>query len=271
MAALAKEVVLVTGGKSQLIISFLLNHHTDRHAANSGIGFELARQLLSKGTYHVLLGARSPQRGTDAVKDLQSRNLPGSIEFLQLDLSDDSTIASATTHITTSHGHLDILINNAAIASYTQVDRAAFRSAFDTNATGPYLLSKALISLLQKSANPRIINISSGAGSIGRRLTPESPMYKIQAEPYRASKVAMNMLTTCLHVEFGLNYGGGGKGVKVFAYDPGFTVSNLSEANKKENGARNVKDSVDSLMDVVEGKRDGEVGSFIHNTGEYPW
>jgi NAD(P)-dependent dehydrogenase (short-subunit alcohol dehydrogenase family) len=271
MTGLAKEIVLVSGGRSHLCAAFLTNHHTDLHTANSGIGFELARQLLSKGTYHVLLGARSPQRGTDALKDLQSRNLPGSIEFLHLDLSDDSTIANATTHIATSYGHLDILINNAAIASFTQADRAAFRSSFDTNATGPYLLSKSLISLLKKSPNPRIINVSSGAGSIGRRLTPESPMYKIQAEPYRASKVAMNMLTTCLHVEYGLNYGEGGKGVKVFAYDPGFTVSNLSEANKKENGARSAEDSVRSLMDVVEGKRDGEVGRFIHNTGEYPW
>ena len=219
----------------------------------------------------MLLGARSPQRGTDALKDLQSCNLPGSIEFLHLDLADDSIIANATSHITTSHGHLDILINNAAIASYTQVDRAAFRSSFDTNATGPYLLSKSLITLLQKSANPRIINVSSGAGSIGRRLTPESPMYKIQAEPYRASKVAMNMLTTCLHVEHGLKYGEGGKGVKVFAYDPGFTVSNLSQANTKENGARSAEDTVKSLLELVEGKRDGEVGRFIHNSGEYPW
>jgi NAD(P)-dependent dehydrogenase (short-subunit alcohol dehydrogenase family) len=244
---------------------------TDPRTANSGIGFELARQLLSKGTYHVLLSARSPQRGTSALSTLQSHNHPGTIEFLPLDLCSDNAIAAAATHITTHHGRLDVLINNAAIASFTQADRSAFRDSFDTNAIGPYLLSKALIGLLQKSTNPRIINVSSGAGSIGRRLTPASPMYKIQAEPYRASKVAMNMLTTCLHVEYGLNYGEGGKGVKVFAYDPGFTVSNLSAANKKEHGARSAEESVKSLMDVVEGKRDEEVGRFIHNTGEYPW
>ncbi|KAF1928337.1 NAD(P)-binding protein [Didymella exigua CBS 183.55] len=252
MAALAKEIVLVTG-------------------ANSGIGFELARQLLAKGTYHVLLSVRSTQRGTDALKDLESRNLPGSIEFLPLDLQDDATIAQAATYVTTTHGHLDILVNNAATASFASADRAAFKDSFDTNATGPYLLSKALIDLLQKSQNPRIINVSSGAGSIGRRLTPASPMYKIQAEPYRTSKVAMNMLTMCLHVEYGLNYGDDGKGVKVFAHDPGFTVSNLSAANTKEQGARAAEESVKSLMDVVEGKRDDRVGRFIHNSGEYPW
>lgn len=220
----------------------------------------------------MLLSARSIQRGTAALETLQTQNLPGSIEFLHLDLQDDSTIAHAATTITNTHGKLDILVNNAAIAPFSATDRQSFRDAFDINATGPYLLTKALITLLRKSSNPRIINVSSGAGSIGRRLTPESPMYKIQAEPYRASKVAMNMLMTCQYVEYGLNYGDeSGKGMKVFAYDPGFTVSNLSEANKEENGARSAEETVRSLMDVVEGKRDEEVGRFIHNTGEYSW
>lgn len=250
--------------------------HTNRIPANSGIGFELAHQLLSKGTYHILLGARSQQRGTAALKDLQSRNLPGSIEFIHLDLQDDAHIAHTTALISQKHGRLDVLINNAAIASFKDADRQSFRDAFDTNATGPYLLTKSLIHLLRKSSNPRIINVSSGAGSIGRRLNPESPMYKIQAEPYRASKVAMNMLVCCQFVEYGLGVKQqGGEEVqgrvKVFAYDPGFTVSNLSEANKKEHGARSAEETVGSLMDVVEGKRDGDVGKFIHNTGEYPW
>lgn len=152
------------------------------------------------------------------------------------------------------------------------VDRQSFRDAFDINTTGPYLLTKALVHLLRKSEKPRIINVSSGAGSIGRRLFTESPMYKIQAEPYRASKVALNMLMACQHVEYGLNYGDSSKrGMKVFAYDPGFTVSNLGEANTKENGARSAEETVFSLMDVIEGKRDDDVGKFIHNTGEYPW
>lgn len=109
-------------------------------------------------------------------------------------------------------------------------------------------------------------------------------MYGIQAEAYRASKAALNMLSSCLWVEAGLGFGppgkkeeeGGdaavaGKRVKVFAYDPGFTVSNLSEANREEHGARSAEESVKSLVDVILGKRDGDVGAFIHNTGGYPW
>jgi hypothetical protein len=109
-------------------------------------------------------------------------------------------------------------------------------------------------------------------------------MYKIQAIPYRASKIAFNMITACLHVEYGLGVkqtdgdkddgeaeGADKRTMKVFAYDPGFTASNLSPHNKTENGARTAEDTVKSIMDVVDGKRDGEVGRFIHNSGEYPW
>lgn len=100
-------------------------------------------------------------------------------------------------------------------------------------------------------------------------------MYKIQGVPYRASKTALNMITTCLYVEHGLGFKAPeeaqGKRIKVWAYDPGFTVSNLGEYNKKEYGARSAEETVVSIMEVVDGKRDGEQGRFIHNTGEYPW
>jgi NAD(P)-dependent dehydrogenase (short-subunit alcohol dehydrogenase family) len=240
---------------------------------------------VARGSYHVYLGARSAQRGNAALEDLQSRKLPGSVEFLPLDVQSDDHIANAASHITKAHGKLDILVNNAAVALMSEgTERERLRNSFDINATGPYLLTKALIPLLRKSSNPRIINISSGAGSIGRRLFNESPMYKIQAVPYRASKLAFNMISTCLHVEYGLGVeqvdgdktedvpqGTEKRNMKVFTYDPGFTVSNLGPHNKAEFGARTAEDTVKSIMDVVDGKRDGEVGKFIHNSGEYPW
>ncbi|KAF2826887.1 NAD(P)-binding protein [Ophiobolus disseminans] len=263
MANIAKEIVLVTG-------------------ANSGIGFEIAHQFLARGSYHVLLSARSSQKGNAALQDLQSRKLPGSIEFLPLDVQSDDHIANAASHITKAHGKLDILVNNAAVAAISGgTERERLQQSFDINATGPYLLTKALIPLLRKASNPRIINISSGAGSLGRRLFPDSPMYKIQAVPYRASKAAFNMITSCLYVEYGLGIEqidgekregeGEKKLMKVFAYDPGFTISNLGPHNKAEFGARTAGDTVKSIMEVLDGKRDEEAGKFIHNSGEYPW
>jgi NAD(P)-dependent dehydrogenase (short-subunit alcohol dehydrogenase family) len=240
--------------------------------------------LLARGTYHVFLSARSSEKGNAALQDLQSRKLPGSIEFLPLDVQSDDHITTAASHITKLYGKLDILVNNAAVAMMSGgTERERLQNSFDINATGPYLLTKALIPLLRMSDNPRIINISSGTGSLGRRLFPESPMYKIQAIPYRASKVAFNMITACLYVEYGLGIeqidgekaeeaeGSKKKNMKVFAYDPGFTISNLGPHNKAEFGARTAEDTVKSIMDVVDGKRDEETGKFIHNSGEYPW
>ncbi|KAB2572097.1 Cytochrome P450 [Lasiodiplodia theobromae] len=249
MAATAKTLVLVTG-------------------ATSGIGFELAAQLMARSaSYHVLVGARSPEKGTAAVKDLQSRSLPGSAELLEIDVTKDDTIERAVTSVERAHGKLDILVNNAAVSAMQPPLRQQMRDAFDTNATGPAVLTTAFAELLRKStASPaRIVNISSGAGSIARRLDTSSPIYNVQAVQYRASKAALHMVTACQVYEFQ------SAGIKVFAYDPGFTQSNLGPHNKAEFGAKPASEAVMPLIDVLEGKRDDEAGKLLHNTGVYPW
>ena len=235
-------------------------------SANGGIGFELAAQLIAKESYHVLLGSRSPEKGNAALKELQSRNLPGSIELIVIDVTDDESIEQAAAAVLNSLGKLDILVNNAAIAIPSPPLRNGLQEAFNTNATGPAIVVNAFASLLKKStATPRIINVSSGVGSIGRRLDPSSPSYKMQALEYRASKSALNMITACQWVEYGP------QGFKVFAFCPGFAVSNLSHMNKLESGAKPTDEAVRPLVDIIEGKRDGEAGKFLNATGLYPW
>lgn len=220
----------------------------------------------AKPTYHVLLGSRSPDKGNAAVADLQSRNLPGSVQMLPIDVTNDETIEHAASTVSADHGHLDILVNNAGIVALEPPLREQMRLAFDTNATGPAIIAIAFAPLLQKSTSgPRIINISSGVGSIARRLDESSPMYRFQGYQYRASKTALSMVTACQHVEYAP------LGIKVFAYDPGFTVSNLGPPNQEGGGARRVEESVGPLVDVLEGGRDGDVGGFLHNSGVYPW
>ncbi|KAB2569019.1 Short-chain dehydrogenase/reductase tropE [Lasiodiplodia theobromae] len=275
MAAPAKRIVLITG-------------------ATSGIGLELAAQLLARThptTYHVLLGARNPTKGATVLSTIQSRIPPdapggGTAEVLHLDVTSDTTITAAAAHVRRAHGRLDILVNNAGTAAIDGHDdtstpaglRAQLRESFDVNATGPAVVTAAFADLLlspqqESDSSPppprRIVNISSGAGSITRRLDPSSPIYALQATQYRASKAALNMVTACQHVEFGA----GAKGVKVHAYDPGFTVSNLGPPNRAENsGARPAAESVAPLVELLEGSRDGgEEGLFLHNTGAYPW
>lgn len=188
--------------------------------------------------------------------------------MLHLDVTEDSTIEKAAEVVQQSHGHLDILVNNAAVAAMTQPSlREQMRVAFDTNATGPAVVTSIFGPLLRKSTDVlrRIVNITSGAGSIERRLDPSSPIYKVQQVQYRASKTALNMVTACQLVEYEPF------GVKVFLYDPGFTQSSLGPHNTAENGARAVAESVRPLVDVLEGKRDNETGRILHNTGVFPW
>ena len=231
---------------------------TNPPQANGGIGFELVNQLMAKGTYHVLLGSRSVDKGNAAIKDLQFRNPSGSVELVELDVTKDDHIERAAKSVEQNHGKLDILVNNAAIVPSDPPLRKQMQDSFNTNVTGPTVLTAAFAHLLQRSTteSPRIINVSSGAGSIARVQDPSSPMYKFKAEQYRASKAALNMVTAVQSVEFG-------PGIKVFAYCPGFTVSNLSGMNTAENGARETRESVLPLMDVLEGKRDDEAGGFL--------
>jgi len=207
-------------------------------------------------------------KGSTALHTLQSQNHPGTVEFVHLDVTDDATITSAFSHVQKNHGRLDMLVNNAAISSGTGDLREQLRAAFDTNATGPAVLASTFLPLLQESTHPgrRVVNISSGAGSISRRLDASSALYKMKGGwQYRASKAALNMVNACMQVEYGEI------GIKVLAFDPGFTQSNLSEHNTKENGAREAKDSVRPLVELIEGKRDEEIGMLLHNSGAYGW
>ena len=213
------------------------------------------------------MGARSAKKGEEALRELHARGLPGSVEMLLLDVTKDDTIDSAAEKVKQDYGRLDILVNNAAVAAMDDslTLREKMRLAFDTNATGPLMVANAFAPLLKESKySPRIVNISSGGGSITSRLDKYSPTYKVQGHQYRASKTALSMISACQFVEYEPS-------IKVFLYDPGFTQSNLGPYNTAENGARSPRESVLPLVDVLEGKRDDESGKFLHNTGTYPW
>ncbi|KAF2219266.1 hypothetical protein BDZ85DRAFT_268990 [Elsinoe ampelina] len=245
----SKYIVLITGG-------------------NSGIGLELARQLMADSTKHIILGSRSIQKGEDAIQKLQQHHQPGTIELLEVDVADESSISAAAKTVENKHGRLDALVNNAAVAVVDGTLGEQMQRCFLVNATGPALMGEAFEPLLRRSIGiPRILNVSSGAGSIGRRLDPSSPSYKMDHIQYRASKSALNMVSASQAVRFGEF------GIKVFSYCPGFTVSNLSSMNHAENGARSTSESVAPMVKVLDGSRDAEHGGFLHAYPEaqYPW
>ena len=161
---------------------------------------------------------------------------------------------------------LDALVNNAAIARPPCTLAQQMSQCFQTNATGPLLMLESFAPLLKKSnGTPRVVNVSSGGGSITKRLDPTSVGYNMKSVPYRASKSALNMVTACQAVEYG------GLGFKVFVYCPGFTVSNLGPHNNAENGAKPTSEGAAPIVKILNGERDAEHGGFLHETGQYPW
>ncbi|HZF39933.1 MAG TPA: SDR family NAD(P)-dependent oxidoreductase, partial [Blastocatellia bacterium] len=113
--------------------------------ANKGIGYETARRLASQGII-VLLGARDEQRGKESAAKLQAEGLD--VQFLRLDVNDQTTHKAAHGFIEDKFGKLDILVNNAAIAldinqKPSEVDMQTLRKTFDTNFFGLIAVTQA--------------------------------------------------------------------------------------------------------------------------------
>jgi NAD(P)-dependent dehydrogenase (short-subunit alcohol dehydrogenase family) len=221
---------------------------------------------MAKGPYHVLIGARSTEKGKAAVEELSSKGHQGTCELLQIDQTDDASIAAAAKTVETTHGRLDILINNAAVASH-EMTRENMTANLNTNATSVYFVTHAFRPLLLKAkGTARVINVSSGMGSVTMKLDHSLWTSSISSLPYRASKAALNMVTAELIYEFKDD-----ANVKFFTVCPGFTVSNLGPQNSLENGAKATDEAVVPLVKIVEGERDEEVNGFLHAEGQYPW
>ncbi|KAL7191805.1 hypothetical protein ACSBR2_023808 [Camellia fascicularis] len=157
--------------------------------SNKGIGFEICRQLASKGIM-VVLTARDEKKGFEALEKLKSDGLSDHVVFCQLDVADPSSVASLADFIQSKFGRLDILVNNAGISGVV-TDWDALKS---TDAADPGLLNKwkevmtqnyelideclqtnyygekrmieAPIPLLQLSDSARIVNVSSNIGKL---------------------------------------------------------------------------------------------------------
>lgn len=196
--------------------------------ANKGIGLEISRNLASAGCT-VLLGARNAAHGHEAVAQLQQAGL-SDVHFVAIDVTRQDTIASAAQWIDNRCGRLDILVNNAGVNVRGDglpgaADVTAVQTIFDTNFFGALRVAQTMLPLLRKSAAGRIVNISSGLGSLALNSDPSSPVYNTDYKliGYSASKAALNMLT--LHLAYELR----GTSIKVNSANPGFTKTDLND------------------------------------------
>ena len=133
--------------------------------ANKGIGYEIAKQLLTTCTV-VVLACRNKELGEAAVKQLASPKA----RFMQCDISDAASIAAFADTFSTEFGALDVLVNNAAIA-FKGADPTPFEGqtgpTLRTNYKGTVALTERMLPLLEKSANGHLVNIASDGGATG--------------------------------------------------------------------------------------------------------
>lgn len=199
------KIVLITGG-------------------NRGIGFETANQLGAKG-FTILIGARNKERGKDAEIKLQTKGIDA--HFIEIDVKSQSSIGFAAKKIETIYGKLDILVNNVGVVmekfdrvSASELDIKILRETFDTNFFSMFAVTKSMLPLIRKSMAGRIVNMSSGLGSLTQQSDPNLKMLKLLA--YNSSKSAINQLT--IHFAYELK----NSGIKVNSADPGATATGFN-------------------------------------------
>ena len=169
--------------------------------ANKGIGFEVARQLGRAG-FTVLLGARDVSKGEQAASKLQGEGLDVHFVLADLNQASESSVALAK-KIGEEFGHLDVLINNAGIAlpedgHASDASIETLRKTFETNYFGTVAFTQPLLPLLRNAEAARIVNVSSGLGSLAINSDAASPFYDVKLLAYNSSKAALNMFTVDL-------------------------------------------------------------------------
>jgi len=224
--------------------------------ANRSIGFGAARQLLKKG-YYVYLGSRTLENGQEAVNKLKAEGLT-EVEAISLDVTNDESVKAARALIGSKTDTLDVLINNAGILggmaqAAADVDIAVFKEVYDTNLFGVVRVTQAFLDLMKQSAAPRIVNVTSGLGSLTLHTDPTWKYYAVKAAVYNSSKAALNMYTITLAYELR------DTPFKVNAVDPGYTATDFNH----HSGPGSVADAAARLVKCATIEADGPTGTFF--------
>ncbi|TCC53392.1 SDR family oxidoreductase [Kribbella capetownensis] len=224
--------------------------------ANKGIGKEIARQLAAAGLT-VYVGSRDASRGQRIVDELGDR-----ARLLVLDVTDADSIAKAAAAV----GSLDILVNNAGIspdlAPPAEADVEAFRRTYETNLFGVLAVTNAFLPVLRQSAHPRIVNISSGTGSLTHSAGPAFAMTGSGAA-YRSSKTALNALTLFYAQSLGEPF-------KVNALAPGLRRTDLNARAAASDG--DPGEAAAGAVHLALLPDDGPSGTFVSWDGTpLPW
>jgi NAD(P)-dependent dehydrogenase (short-subunit alcohol dehydrogenase family) len=240
--------------------------------ANQGVGFQVAKELVANGVT-VLVGSRNLERGDAAAQEIG----PGATA-LQLDVTDRASIDAAAEHIRAEYGRLDLLVNNAGIsntskgslsleeyAARTKASTASLdevRAVWETNVFGTLAVYQAMLPLLRESSDARIVNVSSGVGSLTMNSDPAYGYRATFGPIYPASKTAENAITLAMMIELEST------DIKINLVSPAFTATNLNGFA----GTESVEDGSREVVRVALLGPDGPTGTFTRweNT-TIPW
>ena len=230
--------------------------------ANKGLGKEIARQLGALG-YTVVLTARNEHAGRAAVAELVAAGFDA--HTVRLEVTNPDDIASLVSYIETNFGKLDVLVNNAGIAlewDGNPTDADKVRRTLEVNLVAPYAITEALVPLLARSEDARVINHSSMLGSMGTAESMWEQVAGFMTIGYSTSKAGLNMLTLIQSKTLA------SKGIAVAAAHPGWVKTDLgSQAAPMEvdEGARTVVD----LVTIT--RQQFPHGQLCHKGERIPW
>lgn len=231
--------------------------------ANKGIGYEICRRLGQLG-HVVLLGARDKKRGRAAVEQLKAAGADA--HLLLLDVTHQPSIVRSASYIEQEYGRLDVLVNNAGIIhdrslTASDIPLDTVREVFEPNFFGVIAVTQAMLPLLRKSAAGRIVNMSSGLGSLALQADPANPFGDYKMLGYDASKTALNSLT--IHFAYELR----NTPIKVNSACPGWVKTDMGGPE----APGTVEQGADTPVWLATLPADGPTGGFFQDRKPLPW
>ncbi|MGH7579117.1 MAG: SDR family oxidoreductase [Gemmatimonadales bacterium] len=196
--------------------------------ANSGIGRATAETLAARGG-RVVLAARSEERTQPVLDAIRRRHPANDPQFLQIDLSDLSSVRRAAARFIASGHPIDVLVNNAGIAGTRAVTSDGFDLTYATNHIGPFVLTNLLLPRLRQSPQGRIVNVSSVGHMTVKRMDWSGLERRTTPKRSAFPEYAMTKLMNVLHAKE-LARRLADSRVTTYALHPGGVASNIWRA-----------------------------------------
>ena len=238
--------------------------------ANKGIGLEIVRGLAANG-FTVLVGSRNFANGVTAAKSIGAQ-----AHALQLDVTDQASIAAAADRIKSEFGRLDVLVNNAGISHaaapgtafadirqtnlITSAPLVAVRRVWETNVFGVIAVTQAMLALLREAPAGRIVNLGSTGGSLTWNSDPTNEQRAMFGN-YSASKSAAHAITLAFALALEST------NINVNIACPGHTATALSNFS----GARSAKQGARRAVQLALLDGSGPTGTFSDEDGPVAW